>query len=423
MIRKLRKKFIVTALLSVFALLAVILLVINFVNFSLVADDADRVLDRLVGQGGDFPADYDPQQNAGQPAGPMGEEPRQGPRAMDGHTPRVGPDSLEIGQTTRYFTVVFDADGNVSGQPMMRVNAISQEEAVRWATEVLGKKKGWTHTYYRYRVWTQNSMTMVTVIDQSRELLPSYRVLIASCVGAAVGLVVTFLALLGISKVVVGPIEQSDRKQKRFIGDASYELKTPITVIDANRQLLEESVGPLPETQAIAKQVGHLTRLVQGLDTLLALEERPAPAMKEVDMTALVNEVAAPYVQRFVDQNKGLTLSVAEGVTAKGDDIRLSDLVVICLDNALLYAVSQATVTLRREDERTTLSFVNDATGLTDGPLDSVFERFYRSEDVRAGGIDGAGVSLSVAKQIVDLHHGRVMASAKDGNFVLKIEL
>ena len=419
MIKKLRKKFIIVSLLSVFALLTAILLVINLVNFSLVTDDADRVLEQMIVKGGGFPEGFIPGQNQGN--GDLQNAPNAENGSFDPRGPK-GPDSPELGKTTRYFTVTFDKEGTVV-DTQMKISAVSENDAVEWARSLLNKKNGWSKTYYRYRVWQNGDNLSVTVIDQSRELLPSYRVLIASCVGEAVGLLVTFVVLLFVSKTVTEPVERSDRKQKRFIRDASFELKDPIVAIDASRETLEGRIGETEETALIAKEVGHLTKVVQGLDTLLLLEEPQKRERSEIDLSTLLNEAAAQYRSLMETHGKRLTLAVQDGVKLLGDPEAMEKLIGITLKNGSDYAETRFEVKLSQEGERIIMECVNDAPFLEDGPMDSVFERFYRSPEVRQSMPDGAGLGLSIAKEIVDLYGGRIRAEAKSGEFRLKIEL
>lgn len=424
MIKKLRKKFIVTSLLSVFALLTTILLVINLVNFSLVAADADRILDQMIPQGGAFREGFVP----GEEQNGIGEEM---PGARSATTRRgdfgpngpKGPDSPELSQTIRFFTVNFDGNGAVVNTTI-KMSVVSEDTAIEWARMLANKKSGWSKTYYRYRVWENGDMISVTVIDQSRELLPSFRVLIASCVGEVVGLIVTLLALLSVAKVVTDPVEKSDRKQKRFIEDAAFELKDPIVSIDALRLAIEEKQGQSQETQMIARETGHLTKVVQGMDTLLLLEDESIKRnRKEIDLSMMMNEIAAVRKSEAETQGKTFTLRVQDGVKTMGDETAIERLLSVSLKNAVEYAGSTIEASLSREGERIRMEFVNDTEGLEDGPLDSVFERFWRSPEVRERGLDGAGLGLSVAKEIVTMYGGRISAEVKDGYFRLKIEL
>ena len=423
MIKKLRKKFILVSLLSVFALLTAISIVINFVNFSLVADDADRILSQMIVKGGEFPEGFVPGENQDQNngGGPNNTEEENG-GSFDPRGPK-GPDSPELGQTTRYFTVTFDAETGDVTNVKMKINAVSREKAIEWARSLMKKKNGWSKTYYRYRVWTEEDRISVTVIDQSRELLPSYRVLIASCIGEFVGLFITFGVLIFVSKAVTDPVLQSDRRQKRFIQDASFELKNPIVAIDASREALETRVGKSEETSLISKEVRHLTKVVQGLDTLLLLEEPRSNARSEIDLSCLLSETAALYRAEMQSLNKEMNVRVQENVKLIGDPVAMEKLLSVLLKNGSDYAESRFEVNLSKEEERVILECVNDAEELTDGPLDTVFERFWRSPEVRQRVPDGAGLGLSIAKEIVDMHGGRIRAEAKNGEFRLKIEL
>ena len=305
----------------------------------------------------------------------------------------------------------------------MKINAVSENAAVEWARSLLNKKNGWSKTYYRYRVWQSGDNLSVTVIDQSRELLPSYRVLVASCVGEVVGLIVTFVVLLFVSKTVTEPVERSDRKQKRFIQDASFELKNPIVAIDASRETLEGRIGETEETALIAKEVGHLTKVVQGLDTLLLLEEPRALEKSEIDLTLIAKEAAVQYRTSLESRGKKMTLVIQDGLKLLGDPAAIEKLIGITMKNGSDYAETHFEVKISQEGERVIMEFINDVAGLEDGPMDSVFERFYRSPEVRQSMPDGAGLGLSIAKEIVDRHGGRIRAEAKNGEFRLKIEL
>lgn len=418
MIIKLRKKFIITSLLSVFTLLTAILLVINLVNFSLVASDADRILDRMVGEGGTFSDNSVPggeTQNGDRPQTPQ-------ENYFDPRGPK-GPDSPELSQTTRFFTITFNQGGNVVNETI-RMNAVNEETAVEWAKSLTDKKSGWTKTYYRYRVWQNGDTISVTVIDQSRELLPSYRVLIASCIGEAVGMLITLIVLIYVARIVSDPVEKSDRKQKRFIEDAAFELKNPIVAIDALRLTLEKKQGETQETLMIARETKHLTKVVQGLDTLLLIENAsPKAQWKEIDLSQMMTETVSLNQSEAQKQEKIIDADIENDVTLTGDEAAVERLLSVSLKNAVDYAHSKVEVRLKKEDARVVMEFVNDTVGLEDGPLDSVFERFWRSPEVRESGLDGAGLGLSVAKEIVTLHGGRISAEIKDGLFRLKIEL
>ena len=114
-------------------------------------------------------------------------------------------------------------------------------------------------------------------------------------------------------------------------------------------------------------------------------------------------------------------MDVDEGVTLVCNLDLLAQLTSILLDNAIKYAHSFTEVSLKR-DKGIVLMVRNDAEGLSDGDKSRCFERFYRDVDVTQN-VEGSGIGLAIAKQIVELHHGSATASAKDGVFTVKITL
>ncbi|MCR5505950.1 MAG: hypothetical protein K6F07_03050, partial [Bacilli bacterium] len=166
MINKLRKKFILYSTLSIFALLTVILSVVNVINFSLVTADADNVTQQIADRGGAFNGD---QQGQGGQGGQGGGVTLNAPPAM-------GPDSPETESATRYFTYSFDSYGNAT-KVDYRIASFSEEETLAWATSIHNSNNstGWSRIYYRYRQYNKDGKDFVTVIDYGEPLLPSYR--------------------------------------------------------------------------------------------------------------------------------------------------------------------------------------------------------------------------------------------------------
>ena len=237
-------------------------------------------------------------------------------------------------------------------------------------------------------------------------------------------MLITLIVLIYVARIVSDPVEKSDRKQKRFIEDAAFELKNPIVAIDALRLTLEKKQGETQETQMIARETKHLTKVVQGLDTLLLIENAsPKAQWKEIDLSQMMTETVSLNQSEAQKQEKIIDANIENGVMLTGDEAAVERLLSVSLKNAVDYAHSKVEVRLNKEDARVVMEFVNDTVGLEDGPLDSVFERFWRSPEVRESGLDGAGLGLSVAKEIVTLHGGRISAEIKDGLFRLKIEL
>ena len=198
---KAEKRFRIYAILVVFVLVTVLLGVINGVNFTMAASDADELTQMLAESRGSF----DREENA-----PGGRDPAQ--RGRDFGMGPMGPGSPEMNDSLRYFTAAFPDGGEKAETVAFRISAVSESDALEWAAELLDGDVGWTRGTYRYRVYKKGGATYVTVIDQGRELLPSYRILVISAVGEVLILVIGWFVLLWIGRKVYAPIEEADSR-------------------------------------------------------------------------------------------------------------------------------------------------------------------------------------------------------------------
>ena len=413
MIERFRKKFIAIATAAIGMLLILILSGINIANFTMVAADADQLTSALAENGGAFQEPI-PRENPGVP-------PEEGGDFVPGG---ARPDGPEKRMSARYFTIKIDGNGNASAVKIaMSEFTVTEAEAIQWAVSLANGSKGWTRVNYRYRVYNYENYTYVSVVDYSRELSPSYRVLWGSLIGSAVGIVITFALLIPISKALVKPLIVSDKKQRRFISDASHELKTPLTIISANNQILETVYGESDSTKAIDKQVNRLSSMVKNLNALARLDENREVILGELDLAALSSDAVTAIEGSFEAKGVKFSAEIPSSLKYRGDESMLQKLLSILFENALKYALTECEFHLYTVGERICIKVINDADGIDDGTLDQVFERFYRGEAARASGTEGSGIGLSIAKEIVLRHSGRIIAKGENGRFIIKVEL
>ena len=237
---KVRKKFVLYAMISLFALLTVMLTIINGINFTMASSDADMITQSLADQKGyfrngsgsrsggakekkktespDSPTGIPQDQNSGgNTSGASNPGRNSEPNGMG----PMGPGSPEMDFSLRYFTFAFDSRGNPE-TVAFQISAVDEDEALEWAESLKNESTGWTRGTYRYRVYQTGKKTFVTVIDQGRELLPSYRILIISVCGEILGLLASFTILRLVGKKLFRPLEEADRKQKCFCRQMQY---------------------------------------------------------------------------------------------------------------------------------------------------------------------------------------------------------
>ena len=406
---KVRKKFVLYAELSVFILLTVLLSVINVINFTMVAEDADHMTEMISNTSGKFFKEEPPPENSDSVESKKERMKKFG---------MMGPDSPEMRASLRFFTYAFDKNGNAE-LIEYRMSALTQSDAIDLAKTLVNESTGWTNLTYRYRVYEKDKKIYVTVIDQSRELLPSYRTLIISAIGEVLVLLISYLVLVKVGKSLCKQFEEADRKQKYFIANIEQDFKMPLTVISANTEVLERKNGSDEQTKAIDRQVRKMTGLVKDLGALAIFEEKYL-AITDTDHSAVMREFTENQKQAFEAKNIELTAYITPDITLKGDEQALKKILSELAENALRYSLTKTSFTLRKQGDRIIISQAND-TDLPNGSIDQIFDRFTTLANAKDK--NTAGLGLSYVKDIVKAHNGRVSAKVANGIFTVEIAL
>jgi signal transduction histidine kinase len=401
---KAEKKFRLYAILVIFVLLTVLLAVINGVNFTMAAGDADEITQMLAERQGAF--------DQGETARAEGFAEKGGPFSMG----PLGPESPEMNKSLRYFTVAFTEKGENAETVAFHISAVSESEAVEWAKGLIKEKTGWTRGSYRYRVYKRSGITYVTVIDQGRELLPCFRILIISAAGEILSLIIAWIMLLGIGRKVYAPLEEADRKQKNFIKNANKEFRVPITVISGNTELAEKQYGPDDRTRSTRRQLAKLGELVEKLGKIGIFEASDAIS-ENVPLSEYLNAAIDGAAERFASRGLDVRADIEPDITVTADPETMDRMTGELIDNSLKFALHTVYFTLKQENGYVLLETKNDAS-LPDGSADQVFDRFTTLENS-----DGTGLGLSYVKDIVKSLSGRVSARVENGMFILRITL
>ena len=296
MINKLRRKFTIVAISCVFLFLTAILLVVNVVNFSLVGNDADIITERIMLNGGRLNNMPEPEPNPGESEQAL-------IQYAPGQNP-MGPESPELKDSLRYFTIKFDKN-NEATVVDFKINAFTEEEATNIARGLTRKSTGWVQKIYRYRVYQLNekNVVYVTLIDQGRELKPCFNVLYTSLIGEGIGLVFTTVAVILISRWLVEPIVYSDNKQKRFIANASNALRTPASIISLDNATLINENGEKEANKSIRYQLKTIIDLANDLNAFSLIAESKGE-FEELNLSNICKETIKKYESGFESSKK-----------------------------------------------------------------------------------------------------------------------
>lgn len=387
MIKKLQIRFVLITMLSLLVVLAVIIAGMNIVSYRDMVRDADTLLELLSENKGRFP-------DLG--GGPGSKLP-----------PNMSP---ELPYETRYFTVTLDsATREVVHIDTGRIAAVDPERAGEFAQNARGNR-GFAGVF-RFIRRAEGSRERLIFMDCGRRLDSFHTFLVASISISLAGYLLVFLLVLFLSNRVVRPISDSYEKQKRFITDAGHELKTPLTIIRADADILEMELGENEWLADIQKQTDRLAALTGDLVYLARMEEAgEKPVMIDFALSDVVSETAQSFLALAQTQKKQFTLAIAPMVSMKGDEKAMAQLVSILLDNALKYAPAGGHIhlSLEKAGKSICLSVSNTiAQALDKTQLSRLFDRFYRLDDARSG--SGHGIGLSIARAIVENHNGRIV--------------
>ena len=439
MIRKLRLRFILAALVSILFVLAATIASINVFNYIKIDNETMQSLDAVI--------EYSHQNvlfaNGVFPTDENGEAAQPGPGGF--FDPRRG----DINE--QFFATVFDADGVVTWSDYDHIaqGDIDNESREVMATEILasGKTDGVIgklrfkvayieETVQAFAGWDSEANQPIL---EERELNNSYVVFLdtsernhalgnfftSSMVIATISYTVLAILIILSSKLVFKTTEESYKKQKAFITNASHELKTPLTIISTDLELVEMDHGKSEWTESIHDQVIRLNAMTKQLVTLSKLDEGNSTnyPFSEFSLSKLAEESVDSFTPTFKSKKITLNSDISSDINMRGNIYLINELFYIFFDNALKYTKNNGEVNLvvkKNSNRKNEIVFSND---IEDNEIDTnlLFERFYRSPNSVTK--EGSGIGLSIAKEIVELHKGKISVSIKENKIYFTIIL
>lgn len=405
MLSKMRRRFIASAMAAMGAVTLVLLVAVNLWNYNITTDKLDETIDALV---------------------TTGQEPYSG--SSNFTLPDIfGGDSPETKYMTRYFAVVYDADGDALRVFSDYIATVSAQQALYYASDVLssGHAQGY-YGDYRYCVKSGPSASAVIFLNASPEQQSMKTLLTVSLIVAAVSLLAGFALVALFSKKAIAPYVRNMELQKQFITDAGHELKTPLTSISTSADVLKMENGDNEWIDNIQKQTVRMSKLVKNLVTLSRLDEGvPLPDRTEFSLSDAAWEAAEPFEMRARAQGKSFTQSISPELAMKGDMAAVQQLISILLDNAFKYSDDggQIRLSVYPQHKNNIIEVYNTCPPDSLGDIDRFFDRFYRADSSRRYD-GGTGIGLAIAKATAQALGGSISAETADGrSIVFKVVL
>lgn len=371
-------------MISVFFVLTVTMSAINISNYVVIENQAKETLTEIIKQGTDEPI-----------PGPMGDNRKVDLRGV------------------HYFIVSFEKDGRIHATNDRHMFILSEKECNDLAIRVFNNElKGGKYSNYRYsKVLKDDGLTYVAFND-IKENLDNFKNFLVLSSLISLG---AYLALFGLivlsAKIVFKPTEEAYKNQKRFITNASHELKTPLTVISADIDLIEMENGKSEWSESIKDQVSKLNEMTNQLMTLSKLEENKKSSFQFEDfsLAEVCHKAIDAFSSSFKKEGIKFSYNIATNITMYGNKYLIDELIYIFLDNSLKYTGgdSKSSYFVVSQDVKGKIEFRFSNTIDKEDEVDvrQIMERFYRSPSNKK---EGSGVGLSIAQEIIKLHKGKI---------------
>lgn len=335
------------------------------------------------------------------------------------------------GMGRRVATIVVSVDSSgVITKEKNEIFYVSNSDITKLVANYLSDKDEYQHLSDYDFICMEKELdtggTIISFADISNDIKALDHILINGLKISLGVFVIMFIVAIFLAKWVTYPVERAWNDQRRFIADASHELKTPLTVImsgtdmvrrslkkdeEKNRRNLKRLDNIHFESERMKELIGELIEVARGdMDQKLVFEE--------VDLSEMAENAVLSWETTYFEDKKSLTAEIDENLIIKGDRIKLRRLMDILLDNAKKYSYenSEVVISLKKgkykgRKEGILLSVSDHGEPLNEEEISHLFERFYRADKTREV-TNGYGLGLTIAESIVKEHKARIWAES-----------
>lgn len=393
MIKKLKTKIIVVITVILFLVFAFQLITLNIINFQNKYQDGCRSAGLLAKKFNAFSSESGSQSSYPDFVAPEG-----------------------------YYAVLFDTTGSVRAIVSGGVTAATEQDLQKYITAVFAKEKKEGQVYDMFYALEESPLGNILVLtDNSGMRASTHRMLLLSFIAAIAAAGLSFALAWFIAGQIVAPVAKSFEKQKQFISDAGHELKTPLTVIGANADLLESEIGDNKWLGYIRSETSRMNGLVLNLLTLARMDnaEQKGLVATEFDLSKTIEEMAMVFESVAFENNLTMETDIDSGFSLKGNRDEIKQLASILLDNAVKHSEKggKITVSLKHGKSKGKILFrvSNQGDPIPESEREKIFERFYRADESRTGSENRFGLGLAIAKSIAERHKGQISVSCNSG--------
>lgn len=420
-IRKLQIKYIMTVVVILAIVFSIVFISVNVTNRQLSERQNAQQLAKLISTDGRTLV------ASGNTSYPSREFNRMSISNENGITSIFAPPFDSV-RTRNSFCVIANAQGQVTSIISDFPVHYTSDEICSLVTEVfaLGQERG-TYSGMQYQLALKNYGYLAAFVDTRVEQNMQNQLFRLSLMLYIISLGLSVFIAWLLSRWAIKPVREAFDKQRQFVADASHELKTPLSTIATNMDVLVAETGENKWTGYIKSEVERMSSLVKDLLYLAKCDGGVTRyQMNRFDLSRAVESAVLPFETTAFERQMSLETDIQAGINMTGDEKRIQQLVIILVDNAVRHSGPGAVINVKLScsgegnvlkagaSAHYTLSVRNTGTGISDWDMAHIFERFYRADSSRTRDTGGSGLGLSIAKSIADAHHARLEV-ASDG--------
>jgi len=342
------------------------------------------------------------------------------------HDLREKPSQMPFAPNLEFRSVMsIKVDKNISDFEMVfgRHDDYSKEETLELCKDLINQlsRRGAYRGYF-YIVKNQDDGSyLICLVNRFAELNFFHRMHMFSLAAVLVTIFLAFIPIFFFSKILIIPIENSFERQKQFISDSSHELRTPISVIDANLSVVMSEYPDNKWLNYIKDENQRMGQLVKDLLLLTRNDQhRTKLEKKELDLSSVINNAVLPFESVIYEEGKILELFIKPDLKTFGDENSIKQIITILVDNAIKYSDENGLIRVIAycENSYNYIKVYNTGSGIKIENLENVFHRFFREDKARTGLKGGYGLGLSIAKSLTEMHYGTLSADSDGESWV-----
>ena len=316
------------------------------------------------------------------------------------------------------YTLLLNNDNSIKEVINLSNNNIDVDSIKSLGQSILNnniiKKEYIGNIYFNKYSYIYSNSKYLIIIDNSSIQNSLYNYLLISLSLFILLEVIVYLISMILTSWIIKPVINSFEKQKEFIADASHELKTPLSVIMASSEALEDNPNEVKWLNNIKSEANRMNILIKNLLELASFEKKETYILKEDDLSKVVYLAVLTFDAKAYESDIKLESKIDSNIKFNFDTYSINELVEILLDNALKHADKKSTivVSLKEQGNNIILSVTDTGDIIPKGEEEKIFERFYRLDKSRSRKENRYGLGLAIAKNIVINHNGKISAES-----------